>query len=260
MRYPHAEWVPWRPLSPGGRPTFYAGTNQPVAVVLHVMQGYQQTARRWAESGHFGVSWHYSIGRDGRVMQHLDHGDGGYHAGISAARAAAFPPSWTLWRGAAENVNHYTVGVEHEGFAGEQFTLPQAQASRRLCRWLAAVLDIPMDLHHFPSHALIDLRDRPNDFNTPALRAEFYDFLFAEDPVEPMKLQEIEVRLARLEGIVGANGVDVGGERLRGEAALESLHRRGISLALYADRLNAAIRAHTERHGSTAPTETTIGR
>ncbi len=180
MRYPHAEWVPWKPVSPDGRPTYYAGRNRPLAVVLHVMQGYQRTARRWAEAGHFGQSWHYSIGRDGSVMQHLDHEDGGYHAGITAFKERSYPPRWPLWKGPRINVNHYTIGIEHEGFAGEQFTLAQAMASRRLCRWLASVLDIPLDRDHFAPHAVIDTRDRAHDFNTPALRDDYYAMLFAE--------------------------------------------------------------------------------
>ena len=249
MRCPFAEWVPWRPRSDSGRPTFYAGANRPAAVVLHIMQGYQRTARQWALEGHFGASWHYSIGRDGAVMQHLEHHDGGYHAGIAAAKAAAHPPPWRLWRGPAVNVNHYTIGVEHEGFAGIPFTPAQAETSRRLCRWLAAALDIPLDRDHFVAHADIDPRDRPNDFNTPPLRDAHYAFLFAEDPMDD-RMQQLEERLARLERIAGGHGADTNGQRLTGPAALEWLDRQGISLALTASRLNAALRSHLDQHNA----------
>jgi len=246
MRYPHAEWVPWKPGSADGHPTFYAGQNRPAAVVLHVMQGYQRVARQWAESGMYPKSWHYSVARDGRVMQHLGHADGGYHAGITAAKALAHPPAWPLWRGPAVNVNHYTIGIEHEGFAGEQFTLVQAQASRRFCRWLARELGIPLDRDHFPAHAVIDPRDRPHDFNTPPLRDYFYAFLFAPEEDEPMTTEE-RARLERLERIAGGNGIDVAGpnrkERLRGDAALAWLDAQGISLPLAVHRLNDALLA-----------------
>ncbi len=252
MRYPRAEWVPWKPAAPDGRPTYFAGQNRPTAVVLHVMQGYQSTVRRWAQRGHFGVSWHYSIARDGSIMQHLEHSDGGYHAGITAAKAAADPPTWELWRGPGQNVNTYTLGIEHEGFAGEPFAPAQAKVSRELCRWLARQLDIPMDEAHFPPHAAIDLRDRPNDFNTPALRREFYDFLFKpeEEPMDAACIEELERRLSRVERITGAHGIDVDGERLRGDEALDDLDRRGASLALYAERLNTAILDHLADHES----------
>ena len=254
MRYPHAEWLPWKPISPAGQPTNYAGRNTPAAVVLHVMQGYQRVARQWAEAGHFGASWHYSVGRDGEVLQHLDHADGGYHAGITAEKARLHPPTWPLRRGTAVNVNHYTIGVEHEGFAGAQFTLPQAEASRRLCRWLARELRIPFDRDHFAPHAAVDPRDRAHDFNTPALRDEFYAYLFAKDEtVDTLvaDLRNLEARIDRTERLVGANGIEHGGERLRGEVALASLDSRGISLALSVDRLNTAMHEHIAKGHAT---------
>lgn len=250
MRYPHARHVPWKPADPGGRPTFYADRNQPVAVVLHVMQGYLSTARRWAETGHYGSSWHYSIGRDGTVLQHLDHADGGYHAGITAAKAQRYPPPWPLWRGPAVNVNTYTIGIEHEGFAGEPFTAAQATASRDLCRWLAARLQVPLDETHFPPHAAIDPRDRANDFNTPALRRAFYAFLTEGEPMDLEKLNDLEARLARVERLVGGHGIDSGGDRLRGDEALRSLDQRGVSLPLAVDRLNAAFLGNLDDRAS----------
>lgn len=208
MRCPFAEWIPWNPVAPDGRPTYFAGRNQPVAVVLHVMQGYQATARRWALNGHYGQSWHYSVARDGSIMQHLEHHHGGYHAGISAWKAQHYRPTWPLWRGPGQNVNTYTIGVEHEGFAGQPFAPEQARASRRLCGWLAEVLDIPMDTAHFPAHADIDLRDRPNDFNTPALRRDFYAFLFAPEELHMAdaemagQITDLDERLAVLNDAV----------------------------------------------------------
>jgi len=181
MRYPAAEWVPWKAEDSLGRPTCYAGLNKPAAIVLHIMAGYASTARRWAVEGHFGASWHYTVARDGHVMQHLEHRDGGYHAGIAASQAAAAPPRWQLWRGPDDNVNHYTLGIEHEGFPGEPFPPAQAAASRGLCRWLSRELRIPLDRAHFPAHADIDIQNRPNDFNTPALREQFYAYLFEEE-------------------------------------------------------------------------------
>jgi hypothetical protein len=184
MPYPAAEWVPWEAVDPGGLPAYYAGRNHPAAVVLHVMAGYASTARRWAIEGHFGASWHYTIGRDG-------HADGGYHAGISSAKARAHPPQWPLWRGARENINLYTVGIEHEGFPGEQFPPAQLAASRDLCRWLATDQSIPFDRDHFPPHAAIDILDRPNDFNTPVLREQYYRYLFEEETVTEEQVRRI---------------------------------------------------------------------
>ena len=189
VRYPAAAWVPWLYQGASGKPSYYAGQNKPVAVALHVMQGWMLTVRDWAKSGYPYASWHFSVGRDGMVYQHLALTDGGYHAGIAHERRDAGgrifgynpEPVWPLWRGWAENVNHYTIGIEHEGMSGEPFTAAQAAASRKLCRWLATELGIPYDRDHFPPHADIALIDRPNDFNTPALREAHYQFMFEEE-------------------------------------------------------------------------------
>lgn len=185
--YPKAEWVPWKYDSPEG-PTYFSGVNVPIAVVLHVMQGYASTARGWANAGHYGASWHFTVSRDGSVMQHLDFKDGGYHAGIASPPAPT--PTWQLWRTNGQNVNSYTIGIEHEGFSGTPFTPEQAEASRELCRWLSDTIGFPFDRDHFPPHADIDLINRADDFNSPALRADHYAFLL-EDNMTPAEVQTI---------------------------------------------------------------------
>ena len=187
-RYPNAEWVPWKYNSEYG-PTYYKGTNKPEAVVLHVMQGYLRTARTWAAQGHYGASWHFSVGVDGTVLQHLEFEDGGYHAGISVNSKK---PTWPLWKGHEVNVNNYTIGIEHEGFSGEGFPDAQRNASRDLCQWLARDLAFGFDRDHFPPHADIDIVNRPNDFAPPAQREEFYKFLFEEeDDMTPAEVEAI---------------------------------------------------------------------
>lgn len=249
-RYPLAEWVPWKPTAGApaesvGLPTAYYGRNVPIAVVLHIMQGYQRTARSWALQGFYPKSWHFSVGRDGSVMQHLDLVDGGYHAGITAAKAAAYPPTWPLWRGAAVNVNFYTIGIEHEGFAGEPFTEAQTQASIRLCLWLADILEIAVDPIRFPPHAVIDIRDRPHDFNTPTLRLSHYAALMtAADLQEDTALSAKDIeRIDRLERLIGGNGFDAPGGHLKGEDALAALDKLGWSARLQSDKLNTALTA-----------------
>lgn len=184
--YPEAEQVPWA-HNTGDGPTYFYGINQPGAVVLHVMEGYKSTARQWAISGHYGASWHYTVGRDGSVMQHLRHEDGGYHAGIPTTAPA---PTWALWRGHGQNVNTYTIGIEHEGFSGDGFTEAQRTSSRNLCRWLAQELGIAYDREHFPAHAEIDLVNRPNDFAPPAEREAFYQYLFEEEEMTDEQFAE----------------------------------------------------------------------
>lgn len=187
-RYPQAEWVPWR-FNNGTGQAFFLGRNKPVAVVLHVMEGWASTARQWALSGHYGASWHYTVALDGSVMQHLEHRDGGYHAGIASPPAPT--PTWSLWQGSTVNVNNYTIGIEHEGFSGNGFPPAQAAASKALCQWLAAELGFPYDREHFPPHADIDLVNRANDFAPPAMREAHYAYMFEEDDMTPEEVAKI---------------------------------------------------------------------
>lgn len=179
-RYPSATWAPWKYLSPSGEPTYFKGSNRPVAAVLHIMAGWAHTGVDWAAAGHYGASWHYTVARDGSVFQHLDHEDGGYQAGIASPPAPT--PTWPLWRGPnGGNINNYSIGIEHEGFPGEPFTANQALASVMLCKWLSRQLDFPYDRDHFPPHADIDLVNRANDFNLPAMREEHYAYMFQSE-------------------------------------------------------------------------------
>lgn len=220
--YPRAERVPWRETDDRGRPTFYKGRNKPAAVILHVMAGYASTARQWASAGHYGASWHFTVARDSSVMQHLDFEDGGYHAGITDVQARQFPPVWPLWKGLGQNVNTYSIGVEHEGFPGSPFTPEQQEASRELLRWLAGELGIPEPqadamvvgalgegdryLLHYPPHAAIDRVNRVNDFNYPRLRAAFYDWLKQEETMTDEEFAERLARIAQAKGWFDAEG------------------------------------------------------
>lgn len=215
MRYPNAEWVPWA-YNTGDGPTYFKGMNQPIAAVLHIAQGHASTARQWAITGHYGASWHYTVCLDGTVLQHLDHEDGGYHAGIASPPAPT--PTWSLWKGPGVNVNWYTIGIEHEGFSGDGFTDAQRDASKALCQWLAATLGFPYDREHFPAHAEIDLINRANDFGPPAYREEHYQFMFEEDAMTPEEKAKLDAVYAALTG-----GVD---------SVIEDWNKNGNSLLL----------------------------
>lgn len=172
-------------------PPYFRNMNRPVAVVLHIAAGWRSTAEAWAARGYPGASWHYFVCLDGTILHQLDHQHGGYHAGIGNIRPNGTPnpkPTWPLWRGWGVNVNHYTIGIEHEGFG--PFTELQARASRDLCRWLAFYEGFPYDREHFPAHADIALIDRANDFGIPFDREAHYRFMFEEQEPDEMKPSE----------------------------------------------------------------------
>ncbi len=203
---PTIEQVPWQ----YGGGAYYRGVNKPIAVVLHRMQGWKSTARQWANDGYTRASWHYTVGLDGSIMQHLAHHDGGYHAGIGSS---APPPTWPLWRGYGVNVNHYTIGIECEGFEGGDWYAAQLDSLRWLCRKVASEQGIPYDRDHFPPHADIDVVNRVNDFDTPERRHIVYDYLFGEEDMPD----------PRLDAVIAALG---------GMAEIEAWNAKGNSLLL----------------------------
>ena len=89
--------------------------------------------------------------------------------------------------------------MEHEGFAGTPFTTRQAEASRDLCRWLAAQLGVALDRAHFPAHAEIDRINRAQDFNPPHLREEHYAYLLATSGrTEQQQLEKAGIEVQRV--------------------------------------------------------------
>lgn len=209
--YPGAELALWK-YNPAN-PAYFKGINRPVAVVLHIAQGWASTARAWAASGYSGASWHYFVCLDGTVIQQLEHEDGGYHAGIASPPAPT--PTWPLWKGSHLNINCYTIGIEHEGFSGDGFTPLQRDASVALCRWLSDELGFPYDREHFPAHADIDLINRPSDFGPPEYREEHYRFMFEEDNGLKLTEEQTDNLLLRLFAGSEYDGVENREQRLQ---------------------------------------------
>ena len=115
-RYPDATWHPSPNFSTGNTPRIY---------VLHIMQGSLAGTDSWftTHAAQAGASAHFGIGKDGQVIQWVD-----------TANA-----SWNCASG-----NHVTIGVEHEGFAGQTLTDAQLAADRKLAAWCEKVHGIPL--------------------------------------------------------------------------------------------------------------------
>jgi len=115
-RYPDAEWHPSPNFTPGNHPRIY---------VLHIMQGSLAGTDSWFTefASQAQASAHFGIGKDGRVIQWVDTAD----------------QSWNC-----ENGNPVTIGVEHEGFAGEELTGAQIAADEKLAVWCHLVHGIPL--------------------------------------------------------------------------------------------------------------------
>lgn len=187
---PTVERVPFKEFAHSG----VAEDNMyPKAIVHHVMSGYFAGARSMAESSRVGVppSWHFSIARDGRVMQHVSIWDTAWHCGIDSSVTpdqVVDPLVQRFRRDFGRDPNSWTIGVEHEGFSipvfdrngkriddfvyGGAHPWPDAmiQASIRVQKWIwnscQWLVDIPAGnerFERFLTHAMIDPVQRPQD-------------------------------------------------------------------------------------------------
>ncbi len=156
----------------------------PQGIVQHVMAGYFAGARQMMQSSAPGtVGWHFSIARNGRVMQHASIWDTMQHAG-----AVKNPdPSAQALINRFGNPNLWAIGIEHEGFSIpvisdtgkriDDFLYDQAHpwpegliaASIRVQRWIwnscQWLLDLPSAerQQRFLTHSMIDRVTRPQD-------------------------------------------------------------------------------------------------
>ena len=152
---------------------YTAQTITPRGVLSHIMQGYQRTMIAWANErpARTRASAHFTIGRDGRTVQHVSIQHQAWHAG----RLDASPPTWPLWR-AGENPSDISIGIEHEGFsvppgygydylysAARPWPEPMVLATIRVHRWLFAELGLTPGPNTAIGHYMTAPQSRAND-------------------------------------------------------------------------------------------------
>ncbi len=161
------------------------GKMAPVAVVDHIMQGYQSTIINWARNGESKIITHFSIGRDGRIAQHLSVFTPGIHVSAVINPAARV----VLARGApVRGANTYTIGKEHEGCSEPPrgYTVPESIVWTRSNPWPEPMVRSSIEVNRWcfanvPSlgepnrdsvigHYEVDARNRPNDPATTQTR------------------------------------------------------------------------------------------
>jgi len=91
--------------------------NRSEGVVLHSMEGSYSGALT-VLMGNSQASWHFSILKDGRVIQH-------------------YPTTAACWHAGGPFANNKFIGIEHEGRVGEALTPEQLASSVGLVRWIA---------------------------------------------------------------------------------------------------------------------------
>ena len=142
----------------------------PEAWVNHIAEGSFDGVRTWfntptaLRNPPLGPSsTHFSIGKDGRIQQHVAvedtaFGNGDVQAGCTAA---------LVFENSGLNPNLGTVSCEHEGFTGDIPTDAMFDSSTRLCAWVFATYLLPggasgvaVDRRHILRHGEISPGDR----------------------------------------------------------------------------------------------------
>jgi len=124
---------------------------QPLAVVIHIMDGTLQGTDTWFLDPASRVSAHYGVGTTGTVHQYVAEGDTAWHAG------RRYQPTWTLIKD-TPNPNFYTIGVEHEGAADTPWSDAMRGTSTRLVMEICNRWAIPIDRDHVIGHREIYAR------------------------------------------------------------------------------------------------------
>ncbi len=124
-----------------GRPAGF----KPEAVVIHIAEGSLASVDAWFNNQAAVVSAHYCVGKNGDVHQYVKEEDTAYHAGNPIR------PAWKLLKRGV-NPNFYTIGIEHEGHAGDVWTEAQYAASAALVADIAKRWSIPLDADHVVMH------------------------------------------------------------------------------------------------------------
>ena len=133
-------------FKPGRPPGF-----QPEAIVIHIGEGSLRSIDQQFNDPQARVSAHYCVSKSGDIHQYVDEHDTAFHAGnIDRPSWSGLKPGATP--GTFINPNFYTIGIEHEGFADDQWPEAQLAASAALVAEIAGRWKIPLDEDHVIRH------------------------------------------------------------------------------------------------------------
>ena len=194
------------------------------ATVWHVMEGHQSTMIDWAKQRPplAKVSAHFTIGKQGRIVQHVSIRTPAWHAGRVES------PTWSGIQAGRINPNTYTIGIECEGFTGEPWPDAQRDAALRVMQWIADATATDPTRENQIGHYEITAVSRRNDPG-PTWPIGWLLEQFEDRPeLSPPMVLDDAIRLYM--AIVGA-------QSSQGTAAYESLPQEG-NVRSYVVRLN----------------------
>jgi N-acetyl-anhydromuramyl-L-alanine amidase AmpD len=155
--YPVAGTI-WRP-SPNynARPTGTPGQVQ--MVIIHTCEGSYTSCWSWLTNTQAQASAHYVVNESGsEISQLVREASRAWH--IAATYDCSLNSS-VLCGLNGYSSNHFTVGIEHGGFASQTtFPVGQIDASARLSCDISKAYGIPRDRYHFVGHGQLQPYNR----------------------------------------------------------------------------------------------------
>jgi len=148
----------WRP-SPnyGSRPTGDIG--KVAMVIIHTCESGYSGCWSWLTNTASGVSAHYVVNESGsEISQLVREASRAWH--IGANYDCANNSGVDCWRN-GYSANHFTVGIEHGGYASQStFPAGQLAASARLSCDISKSHGIPRDRYHYVGHGQLQPYNR----------------------------------------------------------------------------------------------------
>lgn len=118
----------------GSRP---GGSGDITAIVLHDTGDATTKAQQigsYFQNPEAEVSSHYTIGKDGAIVQSVEDGNRAWHAGVSSFQGR-------------DDVNDYSLGIEicNSGSGSDPFTDAQYESTINLVAWMCKTYNLPVD-------------------------------------------------------------------------------------------------------------------
>lgn len=118
-----------------------------IAIVIHVMDGTLAGTDEWFKNKEAKVSAHYGVGKSGQIHQYVDEKNIAFHAG------RVLGTTWgTAMANLNANPNTYTIGIEHEGKASDEWPDEMYRASAELIADICKRHSLPIDRDHICGH------------------------------------------------------------------------------------------------------------
>ncbi|HEU0052319.1 MAG TPA: N-acetylmuramoyl-L-alanine amidase, partial [Longimicrobium sp.] len=148
----------WRP-SPNYNARPAGDIGQVSMVVIHTCEGSYASCWSWLVNTQAQASAHYVVKEDGsEISQLVRESDRAWH--IAATYDCSLNSSVDCWRNGYSS-NHFTVGIEHGGFASQtSFPTAQIDASAKLSCDISKAYGIPRDRYHFVAHGQLQPYNR----------------------------------------------------------------------------------------------------